>query len=424
VPFPFRELPGTCESPGNAFPEIFRTHYLNYLESGVARYMEAAAHSAVTSGDLELEGRPFPFSDRPLALTGDEWERLSDFARDVWTATHTAVNMIVDGVAEPPPWLAERYGPLLGAALRRGPYTGELPIMRLDLAWTGEGEPRVLEFNTACPGGFLFTPRVAEKMGAGSFGRSVSPAHSEFAAFLLRELGERVAVVTWGSDYSFELDTLVAEIDALGGDAFVTDPQRDGGAALAAFRPTGLYWKSDPLRLLLTPGAVTETVGELPSFSPFDAMTFVEDKSFVTHVSEVSAVPVGPPSLELAGRSAAELLAWRPRQRAVLKPTNLTRGEGIVLGVQCTDTEWAAAVDAAARSGSPWLLQERLQLRYDAEAGLFGDLSVFLLGGKVIGAMARKSTEAVINIGRTGMLQSVVVTETASETVERVHLTW
>ncbi|MFI5777526.1 hypothetical protein [Nocardia sp. NPDC051570] len=296
--------------------------------------------------------------------------------------------------------------------------------MRLDLAWTGGGEPRVLEFNTACPGGFLFAPLVAEKMGADSFGRSISPARNRFASFLLRELGPRVAIVTWGSDYAFELDTLVAGIDALGGDAIITDPLRDDGAALARFRPTGLYWKSDPLRLLLAPAAVAATVGDLPSFSPFDAMTFVEDKSFVAYVSENSVVPVGPASIEVDGRCAAELLAWRPREHAVLKPTNLTRGEGIVVGALCTDQDWAAAVDAAVESAGSWLIQERLQVRYDAETGLFGDLSVFLLGGRVVGAMARKSTERVINIGRTGMLQSVVVTDADTDTVERIHLSW
>ncbi|KAA2263364.1 hypothetical protein F0L68_10020 [Solihabitans fulvus] len=378
----------------------------------------------MTSGDLELEGRPFPFSRRPLALTGDEWAALTDFAEGVWDATQAAVNRIVDGVTERPAWLADRYGPLLDQALRRGLYTGEIPIMRLDLAWTGDGEPRVLEFNTACPGGFLFTPRVAEKMGADSYGRSVAPARTRFAEFLMRELGERVAIVTWGSDYAFELDTLAGEIQELGGDAIITDPLRDGGAAMADYRPTGLYWKSDPLRLLLDPDAVARTVGDLPSFSPFDAMTFVEDKSFVAHVSETSVTPVGPASIEVTGRSVAELLAWRSRESAVLKPTNLTRGEGIVVGALCGDADWAGAVDAAVRSGTPWLLQDRLQLRHDPEAGLFGDLSVFLLGGEVVGAMARKSTERVINIGRTGMLQSVVIADDDSAAVERIRLSW
>jgi hypothetical protein len=379
---------------------------------------------AVTSGDLDLEGRPFPFAGKPLALGRQEWSRLCEFAEGVRDAARSTVNRLLDGELERPAWIEQRYGPLLGLALRKGPGSGRIPIMRLDLAWTGAGEARVLEFNSACPGGFVFAPRVAEKMGAESFGRSVAPARGRFARFLMEELGSRVAVVTWGSSYSFELDTLVAEIGELGGDAVVLDPSRDDGAALRAFRPTGLYWKSDPLRLLHDADAVAAMVGDLPSLSPFDAMTFVEDKSFVSFVAEHSAVPVGPPAIELTGRSTADVLAWRPREQAVLKPTNLTRGEGIVVGALHTDAEWAGLVHDAVRSATPWLVQERLQLRSDPAAGLHGDISVFLLGGDVVGAMARKSSERVINIGRTGMLQSVVVTDVESDAVERLRLSW
>jgi hypothetical protein len=248
----------------------------------------------------------------------------------------------------------------------------------------------------------------------------VCPPKRAFAGFLLSELGPRIAIVTWGSDYAFELSTLVSEIESLGGTAIISDPLLDAGSAISAFRPTGLYWKSDPLRLLRDPDGVSRLVGDLPSLSPFDAMTFVEDKSFVAHVAETTGATFAPETLEATGRSETELAAWLPRERTVLKPTNLTRGEGIVIGAQCADQAWADILATVAASDQAYLLQERLHLRLDPETGLFGDLSVFVLGGEVVGAMARKSVDMIINVGRAGMLQSVVVTDEQNDAIERL----
>lgn len=97
------------------------------------------------------------------------------------------------------------------------------------------------------------------------------------------------------------------------------------------------------------------------------------------------------------------------RREFVLKPSNLTRGAGVVRGRDCMPAEWEQVLSMALSGPGSHVLQEACDMRVVVFDGIsyHGDLSAYIIDGELAGFMGRVSREPVVNIGRNGFLQTV-----------------
>jgi diaminobutyrate-2-oxoglutarate transaminase len=101
----------------------------------------------------------------------------------------------------------------------------------------------------------------------------------------------------------------------------------------------------------------------------------------------------------------------------VLKPSNLTRGEGVVIGAQTNSARWNDAIKAALLGH--YIVQEYVPLpsievpRSDTVVltPMRYGLDCYLFGGRLVGFQSRASVDPVINVGHGGWLLPVLHAE-------------
>jgi hypothetical protein len=103
------------------------------------------------------------------------------------------------------------------------------------------------------------------------------------------------------------------------------------------------------------------------------------------------------------------------RETLVLKPTNATRGEGVVVGRYASPSDWLCTVRNAARD-RPYVAQSYLRPRRRSvvhpQLGLtemMTGLDAYVFGGKFAGYQSRASLDPVMNVGRQGIILPVTV---------------
>lgn len=174
------------------------------------------------------------------------------------------------------------------------------------------------------------------------------------------------------------------------------------------------------------------------------SLTIAEDKGllqilrepeFATTLSEAERNIIDQHVLETARlvpgstRWRGEMIDLLPFVRAnrdslVIKPANEGRGFGVVVGRFATDEEWAAACEPD--PALPCVVQEYVEParmpivrttadenanpRHEAQPH-FLTLGLALLNGKYQGVLSRVSANPITNVGRTGIVQAVFVTE-------------
>lgn len=111
-------------------------------------------------------------------------------------------------------------------------------------------------------------------------------------------------------------------------------------------------------------------------------------------------------------------LARRERGRFILKPNDDYGGSGIVVGWECTEAEWDAALENAL--SEPFVVQERVPVEkvwfptYDGEASLqelLVDFDPFLFRGRAEGGLVRLSDQSLVNVAAGGGEAALVVLE-------------
>lgn len=174
---------------------------------------------------------------------------------------------------------------------------------------------------------------------------------------------------------------------------------------LAAFEPTGIYWKSDPLRI---PEAA-DTVAGVPdicdrALADPNWFTIGEDKRMLADVAPAD----GAAATWLFDNAQLDRAVDR-RHEFVLKPSNLTRGAGIVRGRDCRPAKWEQVLSMALSGPGSYVLQEACDMRAVTfgDISYHGDLSAYVINGELAGFMSRASLEPVVNIGRNSFLQTV-----------------
>jgi diaminobutyrate-2-oxoglutarate transaminase len=337
-------------------------------------------------------------------------------------------------------------------------------LCRLDGFIDLAGRYRILETNTACPGGVVqaglaarLWQQLAGRVGAGiTIDQSAQPLVQHPAHFatslaqaymqLRGERAHRAAVTNYNGKYTNEVHWIVSGLRGLGIEADLVDAQnlrRDGAGGLHG--PTGridlVYNKLDPLDLIDN-GNLREYLqaavhDDIAFLSPLIAQWILEDKAILAVLTDPRFEGNFTPAQR---RLFEEHVPWTrfcrestttdsegsitdllelvrgQRRSLVLKPTNASRGDGVTIGRTVTEAEWLDKVNKAFASGR-YVVQELVDPRQvlvpDAEGTelhpMNSGLDVFVMNGRFAGFHSRASIDPVINIGRRGLLLPVLV---------------
>lgn len=319
----------------------------------------------------------------------------------------------------------------------------------------------ILENNADAPAGTLFTARVNTLVddilrGAGVAGRVPTDlTYTSGEAFLRTLLAaadragvtpDAVAVLQRRGAAAIESVEVVAELGALGIDAFLADPREVRvvrGRSYFGDRPANLAWNKVNTvgwRQLAAGTDLTDRWeralcdSDLVHVNPFGARFVAEHKLSLAFVQEPAFDAMFTPE----ERATVEtLLPWARRVTAdavapdgdrplvedlldrpadyVLKEAYDIRGDGVTIGHDVTVTAWRAAVQRALAEGG--LAQRRVRpLSYpvvDAGRGRAEampiSLDAFMLGGALAGFGAKASRNAKVNIFQGGQKLAVHV---------------
>jgi hypothetical protein len=327
------------------------------------------------------------------------------------------------------------------------PANGRVHLCRLDLMVDPDGGYWVLETNANCPGGFIFSGalNVRWRDFLAQQGLEVPGAlrHEEdnFMARWFLEVAEEetgvrpdfVALLREDGGNRLEMDLLAEALRREGVDAVEADPREleegPGGQLVLRGRPvTHAYLKLGIQafvrlrseldlfvaavgdgRLWVQNGQRGRWVGDnklclaVVSDPRFEDLFDADDLAFVRdHI---------PWSRNVGLLAGDELEAVRRNRTGhVLKRPMDTRGRGVVVGHDCTEDEWAAAVKVA--RAERWLVQgfhETTEVERNFRGGALNrhDLALGAINGQLTTIFSRSSPELRVNMARSGRMHPV-----------------
>jgi glutathionylspermidine synthase len=407
---------------------------------------------------LHMEGRPYRVSPRPMLIERAESDQLADRL----SLVHEVLEHTADMYAQHPE-VRDLFASYAGSEPEILSYPRARPIIqvaRLDCAWSGGSEFRILEVNSACPSGVVQIPIAtgmwletewAQRLLAG-FEHCPYPLLADPHAFAraLVSSAERaghqvtaVAVVNVRGVYTNEIEWIVRRFRELGLEAQICDArsirERASSAWCAGQHYQLVYNKLDPLTLLADSdmSSYRRMLARHRAFfvNPLVAQTIVEDKGCLALLSD----PRYEAMFSIAQRAVIDShVPWtrlmrrgrttdpdgvvhdlfdyvaRNRPRLVLKPANLTRGQGVLVGLHTTDSVWSAALGAAV--SARYVVQQYVPLPVmHVPTGdgtrlepVYVDLSCHMLAGRLAGYFSRCSVNPVVNMGAGGHCVPVI----------------
>jgi diaminobutyrate-2-oxoglutarate transaminase len=418
---------------------------------------------------IDFEGREVPVSLLPTLLEERDLARVARAGALVRSALLAVVDNFVAehraGDREGPlhHWYApyRKWWDLIARERRRLPAIG---LMRYDAVREVGGRWRVLETNTACPGGTITCAKARRAWLATALGRSLTEGlrlcsypidePAGFVKFLAQtaqevsqEKAPNIALCWCKGQYKNELAALQAEHRALvergelpGGEIILCDIRDltcDGGPAFAFGKPIALvHNKIDPLMVdpndqeiagwlrasrslevefLNSLGAMylTEAKRVLALLSDPDWWpVFGLDRAVTVAIEELVPFTRALPSAEQHGPEAAELLRLleQGRHHFVLKADALTRGQGVHIGSQLTPEQWRQAIRSTAEHNGVLQVcastprRDGYRLRGEGlERGTdFYGVDLFYFGGSFAGPVSRSHSDMIFNVGNGG----------------------
>ena len=437
------------------------------LDDEILRAWQAASDTSaarwrfereVQLAGLTHEARPYPVSARPYLVTAASMRLAAEACEAAVDWVDRIARLLQDTTHGRP--LEMAYGPAL--------FSGEVPgprpapyICRVDGMVAEDGSYRILEINTACPGGVMNTGTASrlwlEHSARLLGGREVTAGGQEIVldpACLQKHIlaeykrvtqsaASGTGVVNFGGRLSHEADAIRRGFEELGADAQIIDAaslRYDGTKALAGpGRQIDLLYSkiyppdlADPRLGEFCDAAVH---GKFMLFNPLVAQWHLESKATLAFLSDesLSAGLLSPGERDLA----REIIPWTRivadrrtddpsgdqvdlldyidanREHLVLKPCQSMRGDGVSIGDNTAPGEWRAAIRDALKT--PHVVQERVrsQCVVAARPGsgelrrMRTGLDCFIFGGRSVGLHARASENDVINIAQQGMLLPV-----------------
>jgi len=342
----------------------------------------------------------------------DELKQISE--RIFKLANETLLHIIQQKEVEP--WLESRYG-VVKSLWKKGQVG--INLLRIDFAWNKAGKLQVLELNTSSHSGWIEFGLIEQKSAAEKIGIPLAPKPMFYAKYLLEKLGPKIAIMVKGTEYSKELDLLLPQLESLGGkgqiialsETALSEPL-SATRAVIDFAPTGLFWRCHAALVEHSELVLELAKLGLPQISSFEALFISGDKSFLAILRERDATGVIPKTYVLSKNNLVQNLTLLEKDKAVLKPGDLARGENIFLGKNFTkklsSAHWKEKIKKAMSSDGEWILQELCYL-LKTKDGKYHDIIVFLADGRVRGIASRVSVHEIVNVAKGGRGQAVVL---------------
>ncbi|MER9032366.1 hypothetical protein [Mesorhizobium sp. M0674] len=417
--------------------------------------------SAIGEAGMHFEGRAYPVCLRPLAINCDLANHLSATAEGVVKLLDVAAELYCCN--EEVQDLFPVYKHLRHWIKCLPKHRPIVRICRLDGLFGIDGYYKILETNTEGPGGVIQNGLAAKVWShipnPLAYGLSLDVSKQPFAKdpnCFVQELVSAyraatgcelrtAAVVNFRGRFTNEVDWMISGLRDAGVKASLRDITEIKRTPRGLFGPDG-----DRIELVYNKLDVREIIGdnesgdyldacaaqEVVSINPWISQWILSDKAILAVLSDdrfssnfsaeqVDLIARHIPWTRLvrAGvttnpeRRQIELMAYIRENKAnlVLKPSNATRGEHVLVG-RLTSTEvWEGHIDRAARN--PYVVQEyvrpgevtALHAPSRSIMKMAYGIDCYVFGGRLAGFQSRASVDAVMNVGRSGILMPVAV---------------
>ncbi|RWK87187.1 MAG: hypothetical protein EOR52_18900 [Mesorhizobium sp.] len=417
--------------------------------------------SAIAEAGMHFEGRAYPVCLRPLAIDCGLANHLSATAEVVINLLDVAAALYCGN--EDVQDLFPTYKHLRHWITCLPKDRPIVRICRLDGLIGDDGYYKIIETNTGGPGGVIQNGVAANVWSRISnpltHGLSLDVDKQPFAKdpnCFVRELVSayraatgselrNAAVVNFRGRYTNEVDWIVNGLIDVGAKASLLDMSEIKRTPRGLVGPDGelielVYNKLDVRDMIDSVECIDYldacAAQEVVSINPWIAEWILADKAILAVLSderfssnfnaeqiEIIARHIPWTRLVRAGattdpeRHRIELLGYIRENKAnlVLKPSNATRGEHVLVGRVTSSKVWEEHIDRAARN--PYVVQEYVRpgevtaphppSRLIKKMPYGIDCYVF--GGRLAGFQSRASFDAVMNVGRSGILLPVAI---------------
>ncbi|PAQ10034.1 glutathionylspermidine synthase family protein [Mesorhizobium temperatum] len=438
-----------------------RLRELAICDSGSTWEAQDELSRAIAEAGMHFEGGAYPVCLRPLAIDCCLANHLS--------ATAEAVVKLLDVAAELY-CCNEDVQDLFPAYKHLRHWINCLPkhrpivtICRLDGLFDSNGHYKIIETNTESPGGVIQNGLAAEVWSRIpnplTHGLSLDVSKQPFAKdpnCFVRELvsayyaatGSELrsaAVINFRGRYTNEVDWIVNGLRDAGAKTALLDASAIKRTPRGLTGPDGqliqlVYNKLDP-RDIIEAGELRDYLDacasqEVVSINPWISQWILSDKAILAVLSddrfssnfnaeqiEFIARHVPWTRLVTAGvttdpdRRRIELIGYIRENKAnlVLKPSNATRGEHVLVGRLTSSEVWQEHINRAARN--PYVVQEYVRPgevtalhppSRSIKKMAYG-IDCYVFGGRLAGFQSRASFDPVMNVGRSGILLPVAI---------------
>lgn len=417
--------------------------------------------SAVSKAGMHFEDRPYPVCLRPLVIDTALARHLSD--------TSEGVIKLLDVVAELY-CCNEDLQDLFPAYKHLGHWITRLPkyrpivrICRLDGLLGRDGYYKIIETNTEGPGGVIQNGHAARVWSGISnpltHGLSLDVSKQPFAkdpnCFVWELMSayraatgaelRAAAVVNFRGRFTNEVDWIVSGLRNVGVKAEALDVREMKRTLRGLVGPDGeqielVYNKLD-VRDIAEAKEVSDFLEacasqEVVSINPWVSQWVLSDKAILAVLSddrfrsnftaeqiELIARHIPWTRLVRAGVTTdpesrrVELIGYirENKPNLVLKPSNATRGEHVLVGRLTSAGVWEEHIARAARN--PYVVQEYIKPRgltalhppSRSIKNMAYGIDCYVFGGRLAGFQSRASVDAVMNVGRSGNLMPVAI---------------
>ncbi|RWP97620.1 hypothetical protein [Mesorhizobium sp.] len=417
--------------------------------------------SAIAAAGMHFEGRAYPVSLRPLAIdsglanhlraTAEVVIKLLDVAAELYCCNED-VQDLFPSYKHMRHWITcvPRHRPIVR-------------ICRLDGLIGEDGYYKIIETNTGGPGGVIQNG-IAAKVWSRitnplTYGLSLDVGKQPFAkdpncfvrelvsAYRVATAGElrTAAVVNFRGRYTNEVDWIVKGLREVGVKAALLD------ISTMKRTPRGLVGSDGELiELVYNKIDVRDMIQsiecrgyldacsaeEVVSINPLISELVLSDKAVLAVLTDdrfssnfnaeqmefiARHIPwtrlVRPGLTTDPERRRIELIGYIRENKAklVLKPSNATRGEHVMVGRLTSSKVWEEHIDRAARN--PYVVQvyvrpgdvRALHPPSRSIKKMPYGIDCYVFGGRLAGFQSRASCDAVMNVGRSGILLPVAI---------------